>query len=373
MLEQAIGVPFVDGNTIEELQNGIEIFPAMLNAIEQARHRIDFATFVYWQGDIAERFANSMAQRASEGVCVHVLLDAFGAKRINPTLIDRMEQSGVDVRWFRPLATWRLWRSDKRMHRKLLICDDSNGFTGGVGIAQEWEGNARSPAEWRDTHVRIQGPALSVLRSAFLDNWNEAGDWSFEPYVGRSQHSGDVPIQVVRASTTIGWTNVATLLRSLVALSTETLYVTTAYFNPDDRLVELLIEAASRGVDVRILTPGRYSDSRLSQLAGHDKVERLVNANVKIWLYNHTMLHAKIVTVDSHIACVGSANFNHRSLSKDEECCIVALSDSFSKSLDQSFFADCERAEPVDRDRWSQRSFWMRLAERAARAVQEQV
>lgn len=374
LLEQTVGVPFVEGNEVRILQNGEQIFPAMLEAIAAARRRVDFATFVYWTGDIAQRFAETLADRARAGVQVRVLLDAFGAKPMRRELLDRMSRDGVEIRWFRPIATWRLWRTDKRTHRKILVCDDDVGFTGGVGIAAEWEGDARNPHEWRDTHLQIRGPAITGLRAAFLDNWTEAGTWEFDDRVAQpARRDAGIPVQVVRASATIGWTDTASLLRSLVCLSRMRLRIVTAYFNPDRVIETLLLGAIERGVDVRILVPGRYCDSRMSQLAGYGSMCRLLEAGARVWMYHRTMLHAKIVTVDSTASMIGSPNLNYRSMGKDEECCVVMLSPDIAHALDSRFDDDCAGAEEQSAEHWKNRGAWLRVKERCARLIAEQL
>ena len=371
-LEYALGVPFVPGNRLTLLQNGNEIFPSMLGAIESAKHSVDFETFVYWRGDIAEQFARALALKASEGKTVRVLLDAYGARTIAEHLIELLVDAGVDLRWFRPLSTWRLWRIDKRSHRKILVVDDLVGFTGGVGIAQEWMGDARNPDEWRETHLRLDGPAVSGLKAAFLENWNESGSWTWQlPEAAPAEHADGDQVQIVRASATIGWTGMATLLHSLVSVSRESLTLVTAYFVPDPRLVDLLCDAAARGVHVRILLPGRYTDSRLSQLAGQLSLDALLECGVRVWLYDRTVLHAKLVAVDSSIVCVGSANINHRSMGKDEECCAVALSKILARQIEARFEMDCEHARSLVLGEWRRRSLWTRLKERSARLLVE--
>ncbi|MDH3693902.1 MAG: phospholipase D-like domain-containing protein [Gammaproteobacteria bacterium] len=374
-LEYALGIPFTDGNKVEILQNGVQIFPGMLEAIRGAQKTIDFVTFVYWRGDIATEFAEALADRAKNEVTVRLLLDSFGAKKIAGDLVKEMQAAGVQVRWFRPLATWRVWRIDKRTHRKLLICDNEIGFTGGVGIAEEWQGDASGPDQWRDTHARIQGVALKGLRAAFLDNWNEAGAWLYEgvPKKVHYEVSGDIPVQVVRASATLGWTDMACLVRTLIAISQNSLRIVTAYFTPDPLLVELIKRAVERGVDVQILVPGDQTDSRLSQLAGHGGVEKILQAGANVWRYQKTLLHAKIIIVDSLVCCIGSANLNYRSMGKDEECCVVALSERLSMELNERFDADCQDAERLCYEEWAQRNFTLRIKESCARLLVEQL
>lgn len=168
LLEQSLGIPFTSGNKVEILKNGIEIFPSMLEAIRNAKERVEFLTYVYWSGDIAEEFAAALSKKAQEGVEVYVILDSFGCASISDELISMMEESGVEIEWFRPVVRLKIWKSDNRTHRKVLICDGDVAFTGGVGIAEEWEGDARNENEWRETHFRIEGPAVYGLQAAFM-------------------------------------------------------------------------------------------------------------------------------------------------------------------------------------------------------------
>ena len=173
-LEGVLGVPATEGNRITVLRNGDEIFPAMLEAITSATVTIDLLTVVYWKGEIGTRFARALSNRARAGVRVRVLLDGWGAHPIDRDLVREMQQCGVRVQWFRPLRRFRPTEVGHRTHRKVLIVDESIGFTGGVGISDLWLGDARNPDEWRDTHFRVEGPAVDGLRAAFLDNWVES-------------------------------------------------------------------------------------------------------------------------------------------------------------------------------------------------------
>ncbi|WP_136253893.1 phospholipase D-like domain-containing protein [Onishia niordana] len=373
-LEYALGTPFTTGNHVDVLRNGVEIFPAMLKAIEAAEESIDVVTYVYWTGEIARRFADTLARKAREGLRVRVVLDAVGTQQMSDELVTQMREAGAEVRLFRPIRLPRPWQADKRTHRKILVCDDRLGFIGGVGIAEEWEGDARTPDEWRETHLRVSGSAVIGLHSAFLDNWNECGAWQWQPIrQAPPVHEEGVLVQCVRASSTIGWTESAAMLRSLVAVSHVRLRIVTAYFAPDDALVEQMVSALERGVEVELLVPGRYNDSRLSQLAGQPSIERLLDAGAKVWVFLPTMLHAKVITVDGRLSCVGSVNVNHRSMGKDEECCALMLSDAVTATLDGQFDDDCQRAQYMDADTFRQRGRWTRLKEQGARLLLEQL
>ncbi len=368
-LEGTIGVPSTEGNVVEVLRNGKEIFPSMLDSIAESRRTVDLLTFVYWRGEVGERFAEALADRARAGVRVRVLLDAWGAHSIERSLLALMEGAGVQIRWFRPLARFQLHKANHRTHRKVLIVDEAVGFTGGVGIADEWDGDARDEHEWRDTHFRVRGPAVDGLRAAFLDNWLETDDVLFEPEVDRfpeQPQDGSTLVQSVRGASETGWSDISTLFLVLLQLAQERVRITTAYFVPDTQLNDRLCAAAERGVDVQILLPGPHIDKRFVQMAGESSFERLLDCGVEIWRFQPSMLHAKIMTVDGILANVGSANLNARSTELDEEINLVALDPEVVRVLDDQFDEDLERSEAIEAGRWQDRSLPRRLVERAA-------
>ena len=253
VFERWLGVPFTPSNRVERLRNGCEIFPAMLAAIEGARSSVRLVTFVYWKGDIARRFAATLARRARAGVQVQVLLDAVGSLPMAPDLIQTMRRGGVDVRRFRPPLRSRFWRVDNRTHRKVLVCDGIVGFTGGVGIAEEWEGDARGPSEWRETHFRITGPAVRGLEAAFHENWAESGGEA--PRDGAPEHGADgsTSIQVLRSSGGAQWSTACTAALLLLSAARRRVRIVTAYFVPEERLLAALREARERGVAVEVI------------------------------------------------------------------------------------------------------------------------
>lgn len=383
ILESTVGIPFSSGNAVRVLKNGQEIFPAMLDAIRDTRHQIDFLTFVYWKGDIAERFARLLGKKAREGVGVRVILDCFGAAFMPRELVEHMEKCGVEVEWIRPLKRWKIWKSDNRTHRKILICDGNIAFTGGVGIAEEWEGDARNPSEWRETHFRVEGLAVRGLQAAFLENWIETGHplheglpWHRDD--GQTQLSDersikDIPLQVVRTSASVFWSDIVILYRTLVRMAQESIRIATAYFNPNASMVTLLCEAARRGVEVHIMMPGKHIDKRVANIAGGDRFQTLLDAGVNLWFYQKTMLHAKVILVDHCVCCIGSANFNHRSMLKDDEINLVALSSELAALLDNHFEEDLICCEEIKQDRWEQRSLMQRGLEVASKIFKQQI
>lgn len=365
-LEGVLGVPATEGNRVDVLRNGDEIFPSMLDAIAGAEHTLDFLTFVYWAGDIGAVFARALAERARAGVRVRVLLDALGARTMDRDLIALMADHGVQVRWFRPLRRFRPGQLNHRTHRKLLIVDEAVSFSGGVGIADEWKGDARDEHEWRDTHFRFEGPIVDGLRAAFLDNWAETDPVLYEAGVDRfpeQPQPGHVVTQCIRGASETGWSDVATLMRTLLQTAEDRVRITTAYFVPDEELISRLCDAADRGVEVDILIPGPFADKRVVQLAAETSYTRLLDHGVSIWNYQPTMLHAKLITVDGHVANIGSANLNRRSLSFDEEIDIVALDPGLVATLDDHFDEDLDRSVRIRPGRWQARSLTQRTVE----------
>ncbi|HEY7755067.1 MAG TPA: phospholipase D-like domain-containing protein [Actinomycetota bacterium] len=366
VLEGVIGVPATEGNLVDMLVNGDRIFPAMLEAIGEAERTVDLLTFVYWRGTIGTRFAEALSDKARSGVRVRVLLDAWGCASIEPTLISEMEDAGVRIRWFRPLRRLQPTKVNHRTHRKVMIVDEEVGFTGGVGIADEWSGDARNEDEWRDTHFRVRGPAVDGLRAAFLDNWLETDPELLDAAIDRfpdQPQPGRAVIQCVRGASEMGWSDISTLLLALLQLAEERVRITTAYFVPDDELIERLCGASDRGVAVEILLPGPHGDKRFVQLAGQAVYERLLEHDVRIWHFQPSMLHAKVMTVDGLVANIGSANFNARSTELDEEVNLVALDPDVVRVLDRQFDEDLERSEEIEPGRWEDRSLGRRVLE----------
>lgn len=372
--EAALGVPFTQGNRIEPLVNGCRIFPAMIEAIDAAETSIDFLTFIYWQGDIAERFGAALAQRARAGVAVRVLLDAFGAHSMPQSVLDQLAEAGAEIAWFRPKARWRIWQIDNRTHRKILIVDDRVGFTGGVGIASEWDGDARNPNEWRETHFRMTGPVIDGLRGAFLSNWIEAGQPGFEQRRSYAPQpdAGKAATQVIRTSAAVNYSDIATLFRLVLTIARSRVRVATGYFVPDADTIALMRAAAERGVLVEVLMPGPHTDSRVATMAGEDTFAPLLAAGVRLYRFQPTMLHTKIVLLDDALVVIGSANFNHRSMGKDDEIAVAVVDDALVHELSDNYDHDLTRAERVDAQTWSRRGPWQRLREFVGRALSPQ-
>lgn len=375
LLQQTLGIPFSAGNRVKVLKNGDAIFPAMLDAIHGAEKRIEFLTFVYWKGNIARKFAEALAQKAGEGVEVLVILDSFGAAQMPADLPKLMEESGVQIEWFRPIPNWKVWKMDNRTHRKVLICDGKVAFTGGVGIAEEWEGDARNETEWRETHFRIEGPAVYGLQAAFMENWIETGrDLLFDHDIRVDPDPESFSkIQVIRTAASVRWSDIVMLYQTLIKMARESVRITTAYFNPNAAMLDLMKDAADRGVDIQVMMPGKHTDKLVARLAGDESFGPLLDAGAKLWYYQKTMLHAKIITIDGVVSCVGSANFNHRSMLKDDEINVVILDEDIAGDLNTHFDEDLAHCEKVSGSRWRKRSMTKRVTEKITRIIKRQI
>ncbi|WP_129772065.1 phospholipase D-like domain-containing protein [Streptomyces sp. L-9-10] len=370
-LERLIGVAATEGNAVVVLRNGDEIFASMLEAIRDAAHTVDMMTFVYWQGAIAREFAQALAERARSGVRVRLLLDGFGSRLIEKDQLADMERAGVRIAWFRRPVTLSLFKQNHRCHRKVLVVDEETGFTGGVGIAEEWCGDARDENEWRDSHVRVRGPAVDGLAAAFVQNWAECHTELFDDrdrFITHRPH-GDAVVQVVRGSASFGWQDMQTLIRVMLESAEERVRVATAYFSPDAYFIELLCATARRGVEVEILLPGPHTDKRVSQLAGQHYYEDLTACGVRIHQYQPTMMHAKVITVDHVASLIGSTNFNRRSLDHDEEVMLAVLDETFTATLDGHFDEDLAVSELIDAGRWKRRSVAQRAREASVQLI----
>lgn len=376
LVEVLTTAPLRQGNRVTVLRNGREIFPAMLEAIQHATETVNFATYVYWTGSIAPQFAEALGERAAAGVEVNVLLDAVGAAKMERGLVDQLERAGATVAWFRPPKWHTLHKLNNRTHRKILVLDGKVGFTGGVGIAEEWTGNCEDPDHWRDTHVRVEGPVVRDLLSGFVDNWAEATGCILS---GR-QHLPDVDgfddgiqAQVTRSTAQKGSTDAEQLFYAAIACARERIWLTTAYFAPRQAFVDALCEAEGRGVDVRVLSNGPHTDREVVRQAGRRCYQQLLACGGRIFEYQRTMLHAKVLLVDSHWVTVGSVNFDNRSFALNDELNISFRDPGVVAELEKHFLADLEDARELHLAAWRARSLAMRARELASALMRREL
>ena len=316
-----LGHRFTDTNMITALRNGDEIFPAMLEAVRDAEHSVEFVTFVYWTGDIADQMADALAERARAGVTIRVVLDGFGSLQMDQGLIETMRQAGVQVERFRPPTRWKVWEADHRTHRKILVVDDRLAFTGGVGIAAEWEGDARNPDEWRDTHFRIEGPSALGLKAAFLADWRDSEQRVNESDLRPELRDGPghTEIAVMNASAQIGFNEAERVLEAVLSVAQRRIIIQTPYFNPTDVVSEALSDARRRDVAIDLVVPGEHIDKRVSAITAQREYRPLIEEGVRVWRYGTSMFHTKALLIDDAAAVIGSVNINRRSVEKAAE------------------------------------------------------
>lgn len=366
-LSSLLGSYWIDKNSVDVLKDGDEIFKTMLSSIENSHTSIDLLTYVYWKGKIANQFAEALIKKANEGVRVRLLLDAFGARLISRKVIKALKKSSVELRWFRRLTPRNLLRFNHRTHRKILICDKKVAYTGGVGIAQEWKKSTKDAKEWKDTHFKIRGPILRFLQSAFLQNWyeekTEAINLEQEQILMDEDSGNNVRILGVDSQPNLGMSKYYVLLQSLLQIPLKCLYITSAYFVPSYNMIKLIEDLVCKGVDVRILVPGNDSDSRLSRFAGEYFFDRLLKAGIKIYTFKNRMLHSKVFIVDDFISCIGSGNFNQRSLNKDDEISLVVHDTQITKTLIDMFHDNLKESQEVTMETRAQVSLFKKLME----------
>ena len=347
-LHGAAGQRVYDGNDVVVYQNGDEIFPPMLAAIHAARSTVHLSTYVYWAGTVPETFAVALSDAARRGVIVRVVLDSEGTEPMPKTLIEQMRGAGCTIAWFRR-AQWHNWsKYNHRTHRRLLIVDGTIGFTGGVGIADEWSGHAQSPKHWRDTHARLTGPIVSALQAGFADNWNLCTeeillDGRDYPQLAPT---GDVSICPVVSTPASGASPAQRVMAACVGGASRTLHITNAYFVPTPPFIDALCKARQRGVDVKVIVPGPHIDQQIVRRASRHCWPRLLAAGVDIYEYQPTMIHAKTLIVDEELFLVGSINFDPRSFSLNAECGVVIADRRIAADAERVFADDlthCER------------------------------
>jgi len=352
-----LSAPVLDGNRVSDLQNGAAIFPPMLEAIRGARRSITFETYIYWSGDVGRRFADALSERARAGVPVHVLLDWVGSSKMEPQFLEQLRQAGVQVERFHEPRWYTLSRLNNRTHRKLLVIDGAIAFTGGVGIADQWDGDAQDPAHWRDTHYRLEGPAAASFQSVFLDNWTKAtGEVLHGPaYFPALAPVGDSPAQMVSSSPSGGSESIHLMYLLALAAARESIVLSSSYFVPDDATVQALVAAVKRGVSVRIVTPGPLIDTKLVRAASRARWGELLAAGVRIAEYQPTMYHVKMLAIDGRFVSVGSTNFDNRSFRLNDEANLNVYDTRFAEEAVKVFDADWAKSTPITFEAWSQR------------------
>jgi len=364
-LQAYAGAPIVGGNSVTILLNGDEIFPAVLKEIRSARESIAYAQYFYEDGPIARAVAEALAERCQAGLKVHVLLDGVGTLFMPAEYQELMRRSGCQVQAFRPVRPWSLHKANYRNHRRLLVVDGRIGFTGGSGVSKKWMGNGKTKDHWRDTDIRVEGPAVEWLQAAFVENWLEVTGVALggQAYFPRpNPDRGSVLVQVVRSSPAAGDSAMYTTLLLALGSARRSIRITNPYFMLDEAMTEALLKRIRVGVTVEVLVPGAI-DHQLVRQASRATWGDLLRGGVRFYEYKPALLHAKTIVIDGVWSTVGSTNLDNRSFALNEELNVVTYDRVVAARLEAAFADDLTHAELVTYERWKDRGIKARLVE----------
>lgn len=370
-----MGPAILPGNRVTDLQNGVAIFPAMLEAIAAARASITFETYIYWSGAVGKAFADALAERARAGVTVAVTIDWAGSVKMDRALLDELERAGVRVERYRPLHWYNIGRMNNRTHRKLLVIDGRVAFTGGVGVADHWQGDAQDPDHWRDMHFRLEGPVVAQFQAAFNDNWIKITGQVLNgaPAFPALAPVGEQAAHLFVASPAGGSDSMHLMYLLTLAAAEHTIDLAAAYFVPDELITQALEAARARGVRVRIIVPGKHIDSDTVRLASKASWGRLLQAGVAIHEYQPTMMHSKLLIVDGAMVSVGSTNFDPRSFRLNDEASLNVYDRGFAAHMTEVFERDLGDTEAYSYERWQARPLREKIIEKVIWPIRSQL
>jgi cardiolipin synthase A/B len=362
-------------NAVQTLVNGDQIFPSMLQSIRTAHSSVDMETYIYWSGAVGHEFATSLAAKAKEGVEVRVLVDWVGSLPFDEDLIHIMTSAGVKFERYRPVHWYTLDRVNNRTHRKLLVVDGRVAFTGGVGIADNWRGDARGPNEWRDTHYRIEGPAVSAFQAAFAENWLETTGETLlsEKFYPPLEPAGALDAQLILSSQPNGSEAMELMMLAAMAAAKDHLRIGMAYFVPDDIALQQILDARRRGVSVDVIVPNSLTDVPLTRKASRYFWGTLLKAGVRIFEFQPTMYHPKLLIVDDVWASFGSSNLDQRSLRLNDEATLNVYGKGFAKTQVDLFNQDLQRSRQISLEEWQARPLREKLADWFASRLRAQL
>jgi cardiolipin synthase A/B len=374
-MSSLFGPPLVPGNRVTSLYNGRQIFGAMLEDIRHATKSVTFETYIYWSGSVGQRFTEALVDRARHGVKVHLIIDAVGSGKMDAGQMQAMRAAGAQVEKYQPIHWYSLDRINNRTHRKLLIVDGRIGFTGGVGIADKWDGDAEDPDHWRDSHFRVVGPVVAQMQATFVEHWLTTQGVLLQgpDYFPALTPEGDTAAQMVRSSFDDGTESLRLMYLLSIASARRSVLLANSYFVPDALSVETLIAARKRGVDVELIVPGAEIDSDVTRSASRRRWGPLLAAGITIHEYQPTMFHCKVMIVDDLWVSVGSTNFDNRSFQLNAEANLNALDATLARQERQAFERDRQRARLVTLEAWRQRPRLQRLGDWFAGLVGSQL
>lgn len=370
-----LGPALVMGNRIETLLNGDEIFSAMLKAIRGAEKTITFETYIYWSGNIGKEFVDALSEKSRQGVRIHVLLDWVGSEKMEESSIQQMRDAGVEIEKYHP-PTWRNWRKmNNRTHRKILVVDGKVGFTGGVGIADEWKGDAQGPLNWRDTHYRVEGPVVAQLQAAFNDNWTKVKGnvLHTQNYFPELKKNGAHFAQVFKSSTEGGADSMHLMYLLSIAAAKKSIHLSMAYFIPDALARDAMVAALKRGVTIQIIVPGHYIDKTLVRSASRGTWGPLLEAGAEIFEFQPTMFHCKVLIVDELWVSAGSTNFDNRSFKLNDEANLNVYNQQFAQRQLADFRGDLARARRITFEEWKSRPWQEKAWEYSLKIMRPQL
>ena len=379
--EQAIsGSPLLLGNKITLLQDGPATYQAMFAAIAKAKDHINVESYIIEDGAVGQQFADLLVERQAHGVQVNLIYDSVGAFGTDRVFFDRLTLAGVNVLEFNPvnpLSVKKPWNLNHRDHRKLLVVDGRTAFIGGINISSVYSSGssvgrskrAKNPEiGWRDTDIQIDGPVVAEFQKLFLDTWAKQRG---KPLATKNYFPGLVPqgkdiVRAIGSTPDDPYSLIYLTLISAISNAEKQVHLANAYFVPDPQLIKALLDAARRGVDVKLILPG-YSDSAMTFYAGRSYYTELLAGGVKIYERQGALLHVKTAIVDGVWSCVGSSNLDWRSALDNDEINAVILGREFAQQMEAAYAADISASKEVDRSTWARRSLLLRLKEEAAR------
>jgi cardiolipin synthase A/B len=373
-MDNLLGPSIRDGNKIETLLNG-KTFDSMLQAIEQAKKSITFETYIYWSGQIGRKFTDALSKKAKEGVRIHVLLDWVGSGRMDKDLLKELEDSGVQLERYHRAYWFTINKFNNRTHRKIMVVDGKIGFTGGIGIADHWLGNADSKEHWRDTHFRFEGPAVAQMQAVFNENWIETRGELLqgEDYFPTLTPVGPEKGQVFKSSPDDGSESARLMYLLTIAAARKSIQLSNAYFVPDDLSIHHLVSAAKRGVKIQLIAPGEVTDTDVVRSASRSRWGELLKAGVKIYEYQPTMFHCKVMVADGIWTSVGSTNFDNRSFRLNDEVNLNIHDEEFAKQQIEIFQDDLKKSHEVTYEEWANRPMWQKFKEWLAGLLHNQL
>ena len=357
------------GNRVEIALNGDGTYERLFQDLQSAQQSITLQVYYGQAGRMSDRLGRILLDRAKAGVFVFVLYDAFGAQNVPKEQLQILRDAGIRIQPFRPFRFSRLHVIQNRSHIRGVVVDGRIGWTGGFGIDDKWLGDGHTGGSWRETNVRFEGPSVRQLQAVFATSWVEATGELYTGRVDLIQHSDGVTAGLLYASPTLGSTPAERFMAVSIAGARKTLYITNAYFAPDRGFIDLLVDAARRGVDVRILTAGEATDVKTVLYAGRAWYDRLLQAGAKIYEWRPTTMHAKTFVIDGMWSTIGSMNFDNRSLALNDEATLVMLDAGIGQQMERIFLDDIRYCEEITLERFRQRSWFKRLTERGAQFV----